>query len=213
MSIQMKSKIPLQGTELEEYLQKEKVAKDKQAAEEAAMARTQQMLEADEDDSETDDSDDEDAVEQTLEDDDAMIVSPDGDAASPSFAEPGVGSMRRRGRGRSTDMGDWGIETEDGTTKQMLSYDIYVKGNVSKATSFFKANSGQTQRFRMFPYIERKRRVDEYGEVVDVGMWLRKGKILEEEAEGEGAKENRRRQEADEEARVSYPASFCSALH
>ena len=32
----------------------------------------------------------------------------------------------------------------------------------------------------MFPYIEKKRKVDDYGEVLDVGMWVRRGKILEE---------------------------------
>ena len=54
----------------------------------------------------------------------------------------------------------------------------------------------------MFPYIERRRRVDAYGEVVDVGMWLRKSKLFEEEAESEETKEAKRRQEEEEEAKV-----------
>ena len=61
--LQMKQKIPLQGAELEEYLQNEKIAKEKEEAQKAAMARSQQILEADEDDdtdSESDGSDDED---------------------------------------------------------------------------------------------------------------------------------------------------------
>lgn len=192
----MKSKIPLQGIELEEYLKRERAAKEKEAAEEAALARTH-MLEADEDDEDTDDSeDDEDAVDQSLADK-TMDVSMDDDA----YAEPGAGSGRRRSR-REQDLGDWGFETEDGGTKQMISYDIYLKGNVSKTTSFFKSDGAQQQRFRMFPYVERKRRVDSYGEVLDVGMWLRKGKVLEEEAENDETKEAKRRKEAEEEAQV-----------
>jgi hypothetical protein len=55
----------------------------------------------------------------------------------------------------------------------------------------------------MFPYVEKKRRVDEYGETIDVGMWLRKGKVLEEEAESDDVKDYRRKQ-AEEETRVGY---------
>lgn len=197
----MKSKVPLEGAELEEYLQKERAAKEKEAAEEAALARTQRMLEADEDDSESDESEDEeDAVEHAL---DMMDTGEDYDQSAPIFAEPGAGGGRRRGR-KEADMGDWGFETEDGSMKQMLSFDIYLKGNVAKQTSFFKTEGAQQQRFRMFPYVERRRRVDSYGEVIDVGMWLRKGKIFEEEAESEEAKEAKRRKEEEEEAKVRF---------
>ena len=54
----------------------------------------------------------------------------------------------------------------------------------------------------MFPYVEKKRRVDEYGETLDVGMWLRKGKALEEDAESEEVKEAKRRK-AEEETKVT----------
>ena len=54
----------------------------------------------------------------------------------------------------------------------------------------------------MFPYIERKRRVDSYGEVIDVGMWLRKGKALEEDAESADAKEQRKLKELEDEKKV-----------
>jgi cleavage and polyadenylation specificity factor subunit 2 len=40
----------------------------------------------------------------------------------------------------------------------------------------------------MFPYVEKKRRVDEHGDVIDVAMWVRRGQIMEE-AEDEEAKE------------------------
>ncbi len=111
---------------------------------------------------------------------------------------------KRKGERRNKrDAADWdtGLDADDGLTKQMLSYDIYIKGNSSKATSFFKSTEGQVQRFRMFPYVEKKRRMDEYGEMVDVGMWLRRGKALEEDAETEEMKELKR-QNAEEESKV-----------
>jgi cleavage and polyadenylation specificity factor subunit 2 len=198
---QMKSKIPLQGAELENHLRNVRAAKEKEAAEEAAMALTQRMLEADEDESETDDSEDEDMVERSLHD--TMDTSGDGDQNVFVFAEPGAGRSRRRGRA-NTDMNDWAMETEDGNTKQIISYDIYLKGNVAKTSSFFKSENAQTQRFRMFPYIERKRRVDSYGEVIDVGMWLRRGKALEEDAESAESKESKRIKELEEEKKVKF---------
>jgi len=93
-----------------------------------------------------------------------------------------------------------GLDAPEDGTKQLLSFDIYLKGNVSRTTSFFKSTGKETQRFRMFPYVEKKRKVDEYGEVIDIGMWLRRGKIMEEEAEGDEEKERKRK---EEEAKVN----------
>jgi cleavage and polyadenylation specificity factor subunit 2 len=203
---QMKSKVPLQGAELEAYLKKERDFKDKEAAHQAAMARNQRMLEADEDETDSDldsDSDEEDEVEQVL-GDDSMDVSGGADQS----VDERIG--RRRKVDKNGDGADWTMDGDEGLTKQLLSYDIYLKGNVSRATSFFKSAGGQTQRFRMFPYVEKKRRVDEYGETIDVGMWLRKGKVLEEDAESDEVKEMKRRQQADNDAKVGQKAiSVC----
>lgn len=155
------------------------------------------MLEADEGESESDsdsDSDDENEVEEALVDDDM-----DTDAPPQSSKSRRRGGKRRDEDG--TDWGGFGLDADDGLNKQMLSYDIYLKGNVSKATSFFKSAEGQTQRFRMFPYVEKKRRVDEYGETVDVETWLRKGKALEEDTETDEVREAKRL--AEEEAKAS----------
>lgn len=192
----MKSKVPLQGEELEAFQEKERAVKDKEAAHQAAMARNQRMLEADEDDSDSDsDSDDEDEVARTL-DDDTMETTGDG-------TDIGEGGRRRKAD-RGGDGADWVMDGDEGLTKQLLSYDIYIKGNVSKATTFFKTAGNQAQRFRMFPYVEKKRRVDEYGETIDIGMWLRKGKVLAEDAESEEAKEAKQQQEVDDEAKVCF---------
>ena len=194
-SLQMHSKVPLQGEELEAFLAKERAVKEKEAAQQAALARTQRMLEADEADSESDsdsdsDSDEENEVERTL-GDDFMDTGEDGKPARLNGR-----AKRKRDANGMSDGGEWGNEVDDSITR--ISFDVYLKGNVAKATSFFKSADGQTQRYRMFPYVEKKRRVDEYGETVDVGMWLRKGKALEEDAESEEMKEAKRRKEEEE---------------
>lgn len=190
----MNSKVPLQGAELESYLAKERAAKEKEAAQQAAIVRNQRMLEADEDESdEESDSDEEDEVERALNED--QMDTTDGDSVPPS--------TRRRKAEKIEDNNDWGLDMDDGLTKTLLSFDIYLKGNVSKATSFFKSTGSHAQRFRMFPYVEKKRKVDEYGETVDIGMWLRRGKVFEQEAESDETKEAKRKQ-AEEEAKVIF---------
>jgi cleavage and polyadenylation specificity factor subunit 2 len=182
---------------LDAYLQKERAAKEKEAARKAALERNQRMLEADEGDSDSDsdsDSEEENEVSRVL-GEDMMDTSGDVD----------VTGGRRKGE-KAADT-DWALDGDEGLTRQLLSYDIYLKGNVSKATSFFKNVGRQTQRFRMFPYVERKKRVDEYGETIDVGMWLRKGKVLEEEGESEEMKEMKRKTQAEEDAKVRLTSS------
>jgi cleavage and polyadenylation specificity factor subunit 2 len=198
MSFQMNHKVPLQGAELEAFQQKERAAKEKEAAHQAALARNQRMLEADEDESDSDtdsDAEDEDEVQRTLAGD-------LNDTEMDGSGSPGVDVARRKIVDRGVDGVDWGLDGDEGLTKQLLSFDIYIKGNVSKATSFFKSAGGQAQRFRMFPYVEKKRRVDEYGETIDVGMWLRKGKVLEEDAAKEEANESRNHAEEDVKVRL-----------
>lgn len=202
LKLQIHSKVPLQGAELEVHLQKERAAKEKEAAHQAVLARNQRMLEADEDDSDSD-SEDED-------EDEAEVRR----ALGGDLMDTDDGTMDKRRRSDKGMDGDWNIDGGDeGLTKQMLSFDIYLKGNVSKATSFFKTVGGQTQRFRTFPYVEKKRKVDEYGELIDVGMWLRKGKVLEEEAESDELKDYRRRQ-AEEDAKKAHlepPSKFVTS--
>ena len=54
---QINSKVPLQGAELEEYLEKERVKKEKETAKKAAEERRKRILEADEGESEDEESD------------------------------------------------------------------------------------------------------------------------------------------------------------
>ncbi|KXN89602.1 Cleavage factor two protein 2 [Leucoagaricus sp. SymC.cos] len=197
LRMKVQYKIPLQGAELDAYLQQEKEKKDKEAAQQAALVRNQRMLEADEDESDSDsdsDAEEEEEVRRSLEG--GMDVDDDDNR------------MLRRRKNDNMDSADWAMDGDEGITKQFLSFDIYLKGNVSRATSFFKSAGSQAQRFRMFPYVEKKRRVDEYGETIDVGMWLRKGRALEEEAESDEIKDYKRKLQEEEEAKkIKEPPS------
>ncbi|KAG8961095.1 hypothetical protein FRC03_005791 [Tulasnella sp. 419] len=209
MTVKLNSKVPLEGAELEEYLRKERLAKEKEAAQRAANARAQQrLLEADEGE-----SDDEDESEsEGEEDDDALSVERslaqadiNDDPTSSDAIGRRVGATGSTGRSGGGGGMDWMTSSggagdqDDPASSRQISFDIYLKGNVSKAAGFFKSSSGQTQRFRMYPYIERKRRVDEYGETLDIGAWLRKGKALEEDAESEEVKEAKRKKMLEDE--------------
>lgn len=196
---QLNSKVPLTGQELEDFnaREQERVAKEREAAQRAALARSQQLLEADEgdsgDDTDSDEDDDEMAVDHALRGD------------SDDDMDQEIDPVAKR-RGGSSMGHDWAMDDAD--SARHLSFDIYLKGNVSKAASFFKTTSGATQRFRMYPYVEKgglKRKVDEFGETLDVGMWLRRGRALDEDAESEEVKEAKRRKREEDEAKVSIP--------
>ncbi|KAI0306845.1 beta-lactamase-like protein [Multifurca ochricompacta] len=188
LSLRLNSKVPLTGVELEIFQQKQRLAREKAAVAQAALARNQQLLEADEG---ADSSDS------------------DSDAADEEDVERALGLDTEVTR---TDGADWGrgMDMEE-SGRQMLSFDIYLKGNVSRAASFFKSAGKENQRFRMFPYIEKKRRVDEYGEVIDVAMWVRRGKIMEEEAEDEEGM-GRKRQEEEAKVTEEVPSKYVSMV-
>lgn len=163
----------LQGAELETFLKRERAIKEKEAVQQAALARTQRMLEADEEDTDSETTEDEDLVEEPSD----LDILKEGKLLA-AFAEPGTGSRRRRDWDM-VDFRDWANNLESGA-KSLVSFDIYLKGNVSKSNPFFKSSDYQTTKFRMFPLAERRRRVDAFGEAVDAGVWLRKGKFWEE---------------------------------
>lgn len=89
-----------------------------------------------------------------------------------------------------------GDEWSDGAR---LTFDIYLKGNVARgAASFFRAAPREGRGYRMFPYVEKRRKVDTFGEVPDVAAWLRRGREMEE-AENVNAPE---RQAEEDESKV-----------
>lgn len=195
--VQVDRKVLLEGDELQAFLDAERHAREKQLAYKAAQERSRRMLEADDlEDSDTDDEDDDDDAEQG-----------EGDAAGMD-EEAKAGQIALSGVPGATAAGAGGLmETDDFRT---ASFDIYVKGQQMRTTSFFGAGanaaaggaSGGT-RFRMFPFVERKmRKVDVYGEQLDVGAWIRKGREIEEEVESPEVREAKRRKKEEEEKQV-----------
>lgn len=178
-SITLNAKVPLQGEELEAYLTQEREAKERAAAHKTAQDRSRRMLEADELDSDTDSEAD------------TVVDGGDDATAEEEDGAPAAGNAF--------------MESDD---IRATSFDIYVKGQQMKTTSFFRSalNSSQQARFRMFPHVERKgRKVDVYGETLDIGAWIRKGREIEEETESEEVREAKRRKKEEEEKKKEPP--------
>lgn len=93
----------------------------------------------------------------------------------------------------------------DGEDARTMSFDIFVKGqSVLRGT-----------RFRMFPYIAKGRKVDSFGEGLDVGQWIRKGREIEEDGETEEVRAAKRRKaQAEEKAKQAPepPSKFVSSI-
>ena len=116
---------------------------------------------------------------------------------------------------------DWEVlgQDEAGFGGKQQAFDIMVRPpplsntnlNAPKGAAFFKAKDQNTvsamQRVKMFPFVERRRRMDDFGEIVDVNAWLRKGKMFDEKAEDEGLKELRERRKAETAKKVSRATS------
>ncbi|KIM25567.1 hypothetical protein M408DRAFT_74190 [Serendipita vermifera MAFF 305830] len=171
IELELRSKVLLQGEELEKFREKEAQTKEKIAAEKAAAARKQQMREE-----EAESSD-----------------SGSGDSDDSGSDEEATNEMKNE-----IDGVNWtALEQEDAGLK-LQSFDIYVKGHQTKTSNFFKTNDAGAPRFRMFPFVEKKRRFDDFGEIIDVSSWLRKGKMLDQNAESDEAKAARLKKTEDE---------------
>lgn len=187
-SFQMHARILLEGDELESYRSAEEEARqlirDEAAKARAVLARSRRRIEADEGDESDSDSDSDEEGAGT------------GDGALGEFAEPGSSMRKRKHQVAFEEVGELqgdGLKQSDESNN--VSFDIYLKGNASRATSFFGKSAGMGSqhgagsRFRMFPFFERKKRIDAFGEVIDVGRW--KAKRGEMDADGDGVEGNR----------------------
>lgn len=155
IELDLDSKVPLAGIELEEHLEAERQEHEKEAATKAAAERSRRMLEAD-----------------------------DLDSDSDSDSESGEVQNANDYTGREVD------------DSRQMSFDIYVKGQQTRAAKGMA-------RYRMFPFIERRARMDDYGEGLDIGQWLRKGREIAEEGETEEVREAKRKKEAEDKRMVS----------
>jgi cleavage and polyadenylation specificity factor subunit 2 len=196
LEVEIHSKVPLQGEELETYLEAQKAANERAAQQKALLARSTRRLEADEDEA----SDDSGSSGDESEEDEVMMEVEDG--------PDGEGKKLVSKRGSAIK------EEDEGLINSEISFDIYLKGKASRATTFFGTSTERASgryktgiRFRMFPVIERKRRIDTFGETLDISKWLSRKRQLEalggEAVEGDSKASQeevaRRRQQLKEE--------------
>lgn len=167
---QIKRKIYLAGEELELHFKAEADAAELLQKQQNALDRSRRMAQAEDDDSDSSDEGDSDEEEVVPVDIDGQSV-----------------VVRRRTGGFTGGAGAWDEFLDPSTTTAApgggagrQSFDIYVKGAFSSKRSAINTiegpgAGGALQRYRMFPVIERKRRVDVYGEAIDVEGWLKRG--------------------------------------
>ncbi|KAL7423212.1 hypothetical protein Q5752_002512 [Cryptotrichosporon argae] len=183
LQVEMDAKVPLAGAELEAHVEAERARKEREHAQAAAAERGRRMLEADDLDS---DSDDSDAGEV-----DGML-------------ERGAGASGRGGAadadGAGANANAFAGETDD----RQMSFDIFVKGQQTRTAGRGATTDGAT-RFRMFPMVARGRKVDAYGEGLDIGQWVRKGREIEEEGETEEVRAAKRKKEEEEDKAKQPP--------
>ncbi|KAG9288727.1 hypothetical protein G9A89_004346 [Geosiphon pyriformis] len=74
-------------------------------------------------------------------------------------------------------------EVDDDDMEELLStqFDLYVK-DATKSGGFFK----QTQSYRMFPYVEKRKRFDDYGEVILAESFLKGSTMMDIVEDGKG---------------------------
>ena len=158
----MNLKVPLDGAELEAHIEAERLVREREAAQQAAIDRTRRMLEADD-------------------------LDTDSESGSESGEDPADGIIIAQA-------------DPDPEDRMQMSFDIYVKGQQTRQG---RGVVGEMARFRMFPFIERRgRKIDEYGEGIDLGLWIRRGREIEEEGETEEVREKKRRKVEEEEKQV-----------
>ena len=213
LRFELKSKVPLEGEELRAHLEAEQAERDRLAQQRALLARSRRRLEADQDDSSDSDSDSAAGDDENVYD------------VAPGATEPGGGGVIRKRPFGVAFSDDLTTANATASSADAVSFDIYLKGNAARATSFFGSSTtdegpyGLGVRYRLFPAIERKRLIDGFGEVTDIGRWLSRRRALEaaESAAADPlsgraaltAEAERKKQAAEEErAAAAIPSKF-----
>lgn len=205
----MKSKAYLTGADLEQY-EADLVAESELAAKRDAMlARSRRMAQPDADSSDSDEDSDGGSSDASAAGDAELPVEMD--------FEPSRLGTRRVAGGFAGGAGAWDEFLDAGSVDGGVaqSFDIYVRGKFAKRA----VPGAGLERWRMFPVVERKRRVDAWGEAIDVEGWLRRG-VEEEDEFTKSAREARERGEVgkrgrEEEERVEvrvFSLSGCWTL-
>ena len=221
--LKMRKKVILSGEELMSYLEDQRANKEREQKAKAMAERNRRMMEAD-DANASSDSDSSDESDDDREDTRAVNADEDGQGTGigpASFAEPGSGPALRSGRkgiarygletGTShTGGGAWDDfldETKGGT---IGGFDIYVRQQSSStagpANVTHSSNIANQTRYKMFPFFERRRKVDGYGEAIDIEGWKTRGKPPEEIEAVLNAPDGTlgKRKRAEEEEKVTF---------
>lgn len=217
--LKMRKKVVLQGEELMTYLEEQRAVKEKEQKAKAMAERNRRMMEADDANasSDSDDSsdDDDDLADKSAKKEAAEAAEADEEAGKGAgtglgpgaYAEPGsVPSARfgRKGAMTTATGGAWDEFLDDSRGATTGGFDIYVRRSTGNDVLQPMSAPNQMQlRYRMFPFFERRRKVDGYGEAIDIEGWKTRGKAPEE-IEAVLAAENgvlgkRKRQEEEEE--------------
>ncbi|KAK4705180.1 cleavage and polyadenylation specificity factor subunit 2, partial [Phenoliferia sp. Uapishka_3] len=181
VELEMKRKVYLAGEELADYEEAIRLKAEKEAKHQAMLERSRRMAQAD---AESDSDSDGNASSSSNSDDEGGLSLSNSRRSKRSrgASEPAEldfePSRPRKVGGFTGGAGAWD-EFLDPTSVSGgggQSFDIYVKGAFAK-----RAVVGGLERWRMFPVVERKRRVDAYGEAIDVEGWLKRGVDDEDE--------------------------------
>lgn len=205
--MQLDFKRPLIGQELVAHQDKLKAVEAAEAKQKALLERSRRLREAAGNQNEASDSesDDDDAAGPATtngvnghgDDDDAMSTG-DGEREAMRDRTNEADAHSRLGLGGDTETAatatmraaaNWDEFVDVGDAQPMLGggFDTYVRGQVTRRLEYSVPAPGATAderpiaptRIRLFPFVERRRRVDQYGELIDIQGWLSRGKTVE----------------------------------
>lgn len=179
LTYELRRRIRLTGEELRAHLEREQQAKEHEAQSRAPV-RARPQLEADEDAAEASESDSSDDDEPATDRDAHRLLLSTRDIAPERLAAADA--------------------------RHEVSFDIFLRGMAGRAPGHGAPEYdayGAGVHYRMFPFVERKRKVDTYGEAIDTGKWLSRRRRLETEQEDQ--LDPTRHAPRDEHLRVAQP--------
>lgn len=166
--MQLHHKIMLQGEELAAYEEQQRLEAEQKAKEKALQDRSRRLKEA----AEVGDSDESSGEED------------EGDADDRETAKAAINDAETGYSGGFLD--EFLPESSQGPI------DLYVRaaprseftqGVLQPDGSYYFPSLREQTRARLFPFVERRRKVDAYGEVIDVQAWQSRGKTADTKAE------------------------------
>lgn len=172
----------LAGEELEAFKARTQAREDQKAKEKALQDRSRRLKEAaDVEDSDEDSSADED----------------EGDDEERQMAKAALNDAETGFSGGFLD--EFLPETAQGPIDLFVRSTVprseFTQGVLQPDGSYFFPSLREQMRSRLFPFIERRRKVDAYGEVVDFQAWQNKGKAADPKPDQAGGPLGKRKRD------------------